>query len=342
MLEATVQMPVALLGNRLDPSAKLVWLVLRAAALERLGRPGGESRQAKVPGPSRLGAGSALSRQTAARALALLSDSEWYQEGRSPGAPAVTFPVDLLPEIDVGVRAKLLYGWLQLTAGFKRPSGQFRYIELSTLAGMSLNTVKAGVKELQDSGWLRTEQKHKHAPVCFELTNPLALEGQGQAERAKRRVDRARFRGEAIMREILNLLVDSADYEDNAEPSFLVNPLTEERMQLDRYYRSAGVALEFNGPQHYGPTGRFSAREAAQQRARDLMKAALCAENGVRLLVVVAADLSLKAIRQKVEGVLPLRSLKGKEEAVGVLEEMGRRYRKAAEKKSRPERAKAR
>lgn len=72
------------------------------------------------------------------------------------------------------------------------------------------------------------------------------------------------------MREYLSLLVDSDHFEDNATPGFLVNPLSGEELQYDRFYPPR-VAFEFNnGPQHDGPTALYaSGRDIRRLRARD-------------------------------------------------------------------------
>jgi hypothetical protein len=91
----------------------------------------------------------------------------------------------------------------------------------------------------------------------------------------------------------------------------MVNPATGELLRFDRYY-AAGVALEFNGAQHYGTTDWFpDAEEVKAQQVRDLLKAGHCLLSGIRLVILHAEDLSLDAIRAKVGGLLPLRDLQG-------------------------------
>lgn len=70
------------------------------------------------------------------------------------------------------------------------------------------------------------------------------------------------------MREYLSLMIDSGEFEDNAAPGFLVNPLTDERLQFDRFY-PPGVAFEFNGPQHYGATSTKSVRPCSTAPANE-------------------------------------------------------------------------
>src|SRR5690606_5703483 len=172
-------------------------------------------------------------------------------------------------------------------------------------------------------------QANQLAPIRFRLRNPVAEERAQELEWVKRRIERAPFLGEALMREYLSLIVDSEDFEDDAAPGFLVNPLTGERLQLDRYY-PVGVAFEFNGPQHYGETELFSAEEASMQRVRDYIKAGICAERGITLVVVHPEDLSLERMRRIVGNLLPLRDLHGQTPVIRYLESRSRTYRKFA------------
>jgi hypothetical protein len=54
----------------------------------------------------------------------------------------------------------------------------------------------------------------------------------------------------------------------------------------------AGVAFEFNGWQHYGPTEKFpDEKELKEAQARDLIKKALSDDHGVKLVTVTAVHL---------------------------------------------------
>ncbi len=131
------------------------------------------------------------------------------------------------------------------------------------------------------------------------------------------------------MREYLTLLVDSDDFEDDASPGFLVNPFSDERLELDRFY-PPGAAFEFNGPQHYGATDRFPDKDVAKQRGRDHLKIGICMSKGIHLHGIHAEDLTLETMRRKAGAVLPLRDLSGHEPLVAFLEAVARRYRRAA------------
>ncbi|HEY3368614.1 MAG TPA: ArsR family transcriptional regulator [Symbiobacteriaceae bacterium] len=327
MQKEMVQTPVSLL---LDPdltaAAKVLWLAIRA--------------NSEPVTPTRLAAGSGLTLATIRNGLAQLAATGWYAPAVGAIEPApsadtvssfagarVSIPAGLLPEPRLRPQAKLLYGLLQTLPAFRGQSGEFTYTTLSAIAHVSFVTVKQAVRELAGSGWIQVSQTNQVAPVRFTLRNPELERSAAEAALAMRRLQEAEFRGEAIMREYLSLLIDSDEFEDNARPGFLVNPLTDERMELDRYY-PAVVAFEFNGAQHFRPTERFpSEKGLAMQQARDLMKEALCARRGVRLVVIKGEDLSLGTMQQKVGALLPLRDLRTHGELVEALEKLSKSYR---------------
>lgn len=329
MKVAAVQAPVSLLMDQsLSASAKVIWMV------SRLHAPVGPT------GPTLLQTCSGLSRPTTLKGLAQLTAAGWYAAARgeraaaidrAPAGATVSVPGDLLADRSVGARARVLYGLLQVTPAFQGRSGRVTYPHLSRLVGASPNTVKAAVRELAQAGWLQAAQCHRLAPVRFSLGHPALARSEAEVARVRRRLEKAPFLGEALMREYLSLLVASDHFEDDATPGFLVNPFTDERMQLDRFY-PPGVAFEFNGPQHYGPTDRFSGDDAARQRGRDYLKLGICVTRGIELVVVHAADLTLRAMQEKVGDSLPLRDLGGWEPLVDFLRPVSRRYRLAAKR----------
>lgn len=237
-----VRVPVSLLLDpELTPSAKVLWMALR------LRSPAGPARAAS------LRARSGLARPTVRDGLARLTTAGWYAAAageaidRAPVGAQVTVPGDLLADCSVGALGKVLYGVLQETPQFRCPTGQFTYTGLGGLSGTSRNSVKLAVGDLVHAGWLQIRQLHQHAPVRFTLADPGVARGEAEVARARWRLEEAPFLGEGLMREYLSLLIASDDYEDNATPGFLVNPFTEERLELDRYYPT-GVAFEFASP----------------------------------------------------------------------------------------------
>lgn len=245
----------------------------------------------------------------------------------SQTGPAVRMPLELLFDGSLSPQTRVVYGLLQAVPGFRYPSGESTYFNIARLAGKDPRSIKRAIHEMARAGWLEFSQENQRAPICFTLRHPVAEMRRRELARVKRRIERAPYLGEALMREYLTLIVDSEQYEDDAAPGFLVNPLTDERLQFDRYY-PPDVAFEFNGPQHYHATDLYSAEEAARQRARDLIKRGLCDEKGIKLIVVHAEDLSFEAMRRKVEGYLPLRQLSDHHEVVQFLDNVSRSYRR--------------
>lgn len=327
-----------ILDRKLSPVAKLIWVVLR------------QNRDRGPISLALLERRSGLSRPTLRKGLAELSASEWHPAVRTRGearseavasafsGAGVLLPAALVGDRRVTVRGRLLYGHLQLTLRFTHPTGHFIHAQLAKQSGAGLNTVKRALDDLVASGWLETTQQTRRAPVPFTLLDPFVARVEVEIARTERQLEGSRFLGEALMRAYLSLLVDSEAFEDNATPGFLVNPLTGEGMQFDRFY-PPDVAFEFNGPQHYGATERFSEATAAGQRARDYMKLGICAERGIRLVVIHPEDLTLETMRRKIDPSLPRRDLTGHEALIAHLESVGRRYRLAARRGRRLDRA---
>lgn len=320
MASKVVQVPVSLLlCPDLSASAKLIWMVSRLRTA---------SDQA---GTAWLCAASGLSRPTVLRGKADLTAAGWdlTSTGDLSGRTGATVPVParLLTNRRLGINTRILYGLLLLTTGFSHPSGQFTHAELASLAQASPNTVARAADELARAEWIKVKRANRLARVHFELTFPGLTWGMTAIAAAQNRLEKAQYFGEGLMREYLSLLVDSEDYEDDAAPGFLVNPRTAERLQLDRFY-PPGVAFEYNGPQHYRATERFSADEVAGQRERDYIKLGICVARGITLVTVHPEDLSLKGMQQKIETLLPLRDLTDCDLLIDYLEAESSTYRR--------------
>jgi hypothetical protein len=88
------------------------------------------------------------------------------------------------------------------------------------------------------------------------------------------------------MREALQIILRKPFLK--VRPAFLTNPATNRPLELDAYNEKLKLAAEFQGVQHYefpNPFHNTRAQFEAQQQ-RDTLKVRLCAEHGVRLLVV--------------------------------------------------------
>lgn len=319
-----IQVPAALLLDpELTPAEKLVWVAV-----------------AMGPGrPAVLGARVGLSRTTVRNSLISLAAAGWPSAGTSPPpapaspAPAprarqAALPIRLLEDPHIGAPAKVLFGTLQLTP----EPGRFTYAGLSALTHTDPRTLKVALAQLAEAGWAKPKQPHKHAPVTYRLTRPPK---SAELIRTERRVERATYKGETLMREYLNLLIDRTDYEDDATPDFLENPLTEQPLELDRFY-PPDIGFEFQGPQHYHETDIYTRQQAKKQRARDHIKAGLCRDSHVTLVYIHAEDLTLETMQQKIPAQLPRRPLTGAEDLIRFLERRSAEHRESAAKRRRP------
>lgn len=321
-----------LLTGALSGSAKLLWITHQLLA------------KAEAPNSKLLQTHSGLSRESIRYSLKELASTGWLSAG--PAGRVVDLPDDLLLDHRLSMRARLLYGCIQLLPGYRGvflaviSSGANRarsseivtrcetsYQELARLAGLTARPTHLAVRELQHHGWLLLSQQNKFTPVQIELRNPFAIRREEEVAEARQRLRLHEFRGEALMRELLSLIVDSLDYTDNASPDFLINPYTDQRMEFDRYYPPR-VAFEYQGEQHFGPTKKYpDPVEAGRLQGRDMIKELICIRKGITLLQVVRADLSVAAMLRKVEGLLPLRDLDRHQPLLNYLEGACRRHR---------------
>lgn len=308
----TVRVPASLLlDRRLSNSAKLLWILWQL----------GETA------PGILQARSGLARETVRYGLARLESAGWLSLAPAQ-APSVQVPADLLLEPQLSTQAKLLYACLQLTPGFWGEEGRTTHADLARLTGISVKPVRAAIKELREQDWLEVYQTTPFKPIAFTLRNPIQDRRLGDVVAVEMKLQDLNFSGEAIMHAYLSLIVDCDEFEENARPGFLVNPLTDESMELDRYYPPR-VAFEFNGQQHYRTTDRYpNVMKLRKQKMRDLMKEAICARQGITLVVVHAEDLSLAKMQAKVGDLLPRRDLQGREPLIAYLEKVSRPHRK--------------
>jgi hypothetical protein len=317
MPDSALRVPVPLLlSPDLSASAKLVRMIA--------GLPPASDRPART---AWLCASSGLSRPTVLKAITDLAVAGWTPT-RGATDPTVLVPAALLTDRRLSIHARVLYGILPLTPNFTHPSGRFTYAELAALAHASPNTVTKALAQLAKAEWLTVERAHRLDRIRFELTVPGLTQAMNDLARAQWRIGKAEFFGEGLMREYLSLLVDSNDYLDNASPGFLANPRTEALLQLDRYYPPR-VAFEFNGAQHYRATGLYTAETAARQRERDYIKAGMCSERGITLVIVHPDDLTLNQMRQKVANLLPLRDLTGYDLLIDYLESESSDYKRS-------------
>ena len=86
-------------------------------------------------------------------------------------------------------------------------------------------------------------------------------------------------------REILARTFAGYTEQDNVSPEWLVNPATNRKLKLDKFYPDAGIAVRFIGLTAKGQ-GRQSDWEALETEQRDQTRAELCRQNGVQLATI--------------------------------------------------------
>lgn len=317
-------MPGPLLRDpRLAESARLLWMV---SQLE----------------PQRCATGvlerrAGLSRHTVLRGLAQLQCTGWLPAPKGPDAAGDTagagsggvadMPRELLLDPWLDFRPKVLYARLQLIPRHSEQEGNFTYPGLSRLTGASPNTLKRAVNALQATGWLEAAQAGKFSPVRFALRNPAQESQQAEVQAATRRLESAPCLGKALMWEYLSLIADSDEYIDDCQPGFMIKFCTLGVLQFDRYYYRPQVVFEYHGPQHDAASAEDT-EAARRQLALDYLRAGICVHQGIRLVTVSAAELTLAAMRQKVEGLLPRRDLFGRELSANFLAATSESYQR--------------
>lgn len=201
---------------------------------------------------------------------------------------------------------------------------------LAAKAGISLNTLRLDLEALAAAGWLELRQG-VHRRSVFVFRDPHDEKLQNDLASIKRKLDGAPFLGEAIVKAILDLLVDTTKFQDNARPSFLRFPGNLQALEYDRFYSDLNVAVEINGTQHQRTTEQYPSEEQlVQQQIRDLVKFALSVQNGVKLIVVEPQEFTVASIRAKLAGHLPLRNLAADDPRLQYLDNLCVKYRSKA------------
>lgn len=308
-----MKVPLSLiLSPAMPPCTKVLWMALHLPAAHQFASDLEWLEEA-----------SALSRPTVRKWLPMVQSLGPF------AGPAANLPADLLAHEKIGSRAKVLYGALQATPGFRTPAGRFTYLSMSHLAHADPKMIRLAIGRLIKTGWIKAAPSDPGAPIHFTIHNPGLSRAWTERKQAQRRLRKAKYKGEAIMREFLSLLIAIDQFMDDAAPGFLINPVTQERLQFDRFYPPK-VAFEYNGAQHYEETDLSSAEELARQQGRDLIKRGICHFQGITLVTVHAEDLSLAGMQAKVGNLLRLKDLTGREPLIQLLEKAGARYRHKA------------
>ncbi|MDP2857523.1 MAG: hypothetical protein Q8P50_06025 [Bacillota bacterium] len=222
-----------------------------------------------------------------------------------------------------------------LTAAMCQPQS---VSELAALASASRTATLRSCRKLVELRWMSLARSgRKVRPIAL-----IPLHHQEKmTDSLEKTYDWIQNKGEFLMKSYLDLRVSSDEFVDNARPQFLVNPLSGQVMEYDRYYLK-GVAFEFNGPQHSGPTEAYPDEEHfKEQAARDLLKQALSIRAGVRLVIVTADDLRPGAFEKLLPDALPQNGVDETGPYFRTLARICMRYRERAAQSSAMRQAKA-
>jgi len=245
------------------------------------------------------------------------------------GNMIVPVPMELFEDTGLGPAERNVYGallraalepytyagaeWLLpvWAAAEPSPSGNPAPLTIEVKASLTMICKMAGIGDkksvmrhlatLERTAWLEIRRTRPHTYV---IHNPVYEAQRKEAEAALARVQRRKWKGEALMFEMARLFVN-AEFTENARPNFLEGG--DSTLEYDLYFFRERVALEFQGPQHYGPTERFPDYE--RRRALDELKRRLSLDNNVVLIEIARDDLVVERFLGKIRGHLPLRRI---------------------------------
>lgn len=343
----TVSVPSALAGaGHLSPQARYLYMLLLSQA--------DDSRCVRAT-LADLAAKSGIYRASLVQHLGQLEQAGWVAidrgRGQSPSTyelawdgpgsaagvrRAVRIPGLLLTAASMPLAAKCLYAFLLALGAPETGEVVLARLELISRAGVGRDAqVRAALRHLIEHGWLRVEHNVKQRVVSYVPHDPHLAARLAERDLAEKRLARAEFAGETLLKLMLTALVADSDYVENGRPGKMTNPYTGEPLEFDRWYVGGQVAFEFNGPQHDRPTDDFPDPHAvARQRGRDLMKMGLAVEHNIELIVVKPRELTFPTLAEKIGDLLPLRALPKEDPVVAYLTQMSRRYVRAVRRGS--------
>lgn len=95
--------------------------------------------------------------------------------------------------------------------------------------------------------------------------------------------------GQSLLKQYLELFLPYFPFQENFRPPWLFG------MELDFYNDLLRLALEFQGDQHYAPTGLFG--DCTEQQKRDWRKRKLCVKRKILIQSVLPSDLNVSKMK---------------------------------------------
>lgn len=289
--------------------AKLLWCHVRAASLEQQAFTYGDLRR-------RVG----VSHNTLLRYLKALEVGQWLSwtgtgrhrlvcsTAQPEGGGALSLPVDLIADGRLAPPARWTWGLV------RRHGGSCDYRLLREKTGHDQGSISKYLAQLRETGWLVGSIRRVNRRSQFDLkaVNPFAQRRKAELADLDRALQMAKNAdgyslGQCLMAWMVRVLVVETSMVENAEVVGLENLETGGRMHYDLYLPVFQVALEFQGPQHDGPTERFTDPHAYwAQYQRDSLKLGLSQKRGIKLLEIRPHELSFAHLRHLLQPWVPL------------------------------------
>lgn len=309
-----------LVSPDLTTATKLVWLGMEI-------KPG--LKQQLRRSPTRLQKQTGVSRPTVRKALACLDRRHSPKldgvRGRL-GRTVVKVNPGLITDTTVPALARVLYCLLRGLLKLKRNRGLKSYEAIAKAVHLQPRTVSQAIRALVHAGWLAISRENTRSVIHFSFPDPKVARRRADIRRAQQRLEKYKYRGETLALLWCDYLVASKHLQDDYFPGAFTNPNTHELLQADRYYFEHDVAIEFNGPQHEGPTPHFSEKVVAQQMERDKIKREICRRQRVSLVTLRPEDLSFERLREILGRVLPLSDIAKGEPIIQYLQSASEGY----------------
>ena len=159
-------------------------------------------------------------------------------------------------------------------------------------SGMPYETFRSAARRLVATGWAYEVRLANGTAVIPWM--PLGVE-ESFVTLLSRMRDGIQYRGEWLMRCLLDLLLRRPDYIDNARPEWLVTGDGSGRLELDRwYYPPICLRVSRAATLPVGYLYTATADQLLERQRLDSIKAELCEAEGIQLISVYASDLSLE------------------------------------------------
>lgn len=237
--------PLALLlAHDLSANAKIIWIVLYQDA---------PMIPERLLSPMRLSRRTGLTPQAVRRSLAQLEASRWGEIIRRPNdatnrirhkSPKAYVPERLVTDRRIGVGARLLFGVLQGTPGFRHHMGCAAYADLARRMQRDPKSIAIDLRQLAAAGWLEFSPFHESGRLYFTLYDPTFVANQHILRRVRRRVRRTPFRSDVLLHRYLAMTTDAAEAAHNAAPDRVADPKHDPKGNGERPFENAALIDE--------------------------------------------------------------------------------------------------